>query len=152
MSGPILGPVTQISTAKNMKSLVRGARNLLILAPARAITGKRRARLLGKRLDDVVERLAKELPRDGMGAVATTLNSKDPGRISVGVLPNNVSRHGCPARGESIRDPRQRQRLDLAGAGLLDHGQLQPRHRPRRDHHSRYGHRRERKGLCVRVR
>ena len=95
--------MTQISTAKNMKSLVRGARNLLILAPARAITGKRRARLLGKRLDDVVERLAKELPRDGMGAVATTLNSKDPGRISVGVLPNNVSRHGCPARGESIR-------------------------------------------------
>ncbi|MGB1700424.1 MAG: leucyl aminopeptidase family protein, partial [Nannocystaceae bacterium] len=51
-------------------------------------------------------------PRGGMAAVLSTMNSKDPGRLSVGVLPNKVSRHGCPARGESIR-----RCVDKAGLG-----------------------------------
>ncbi len=95
--------MTQISAAKNLKALAKGARHVLVLAPSSAITGKKRAKLFGKRTDDVLEAMAKEAPRGGMGAVFSTLHSKDPGRLSVGVLPNKVSRHGCPARGESIR-------------------------------------------------
>lgn len=104
--------MTQISVAKNLKALAKGARHLLVLAPSKSVTGKKRAKLLGKRLDDAIEAMVKEAPRGGMAAVLSTMNSKDPGRLSVGVLPNKVSRHGCPARGESIR-----RCVDKAGLG-----------------------------------
>ena len=92
--------MTQISTAKNLKALAKGARHVLVLAPTKSVSGKKRAKLFGKRIDDVLEAMVKEAPRGGMGAVLSTLNAKDPGRLSMGVLPNKVSRHGCPARGE----------------------------------------------------
>jgi len=112
--------VTQISAAKNLKALAKGARHILVLAPAKSVTGKKRAKLFGKRLDDVLETMCKEAPRGGLAAVLSTLNAKDPNRLSLGVLPNTVSRHGCPARGESIRRCVEKASLGSRGrAGIV---------------------------------
>ena len=93
----------EIAVARNLKSLIKGARRVAVVGPKRIFTPKRFPRLMGKRLDDLAVALSKEANPGLLGSTATTLAGKDIHTLAVGVLPDEVSRHNSPSRAESIR-------------------------------------------------
>lgn len=102
--------VLPISYAANVKTLLRGARHLIVVGPVASIQkNKLPNKVLGKRLNDMVSTLVAEAAPGRSGATATTLTkptggkSDGPSRVSVGVLPNKQSRYNSAARAESIR-------------------------------------------------
>ncbi len=101
----IIPAVTDISFARDLKSLVRGAKRVVVVGPKRNFSARRFPKLLGKRLDDLVVALAKGVSPGRMGSSDSTLTGvgKKPEAVAVGVLPDSVSRHNSPSRAESIR-------------------------------------------------
>jgi probable aminopeptidase NPEPL1 len=107
--------VSQISFASNLKTLVRGAHTVMVVAPAKTFSGRSKRRLLGARLDNLLKELAKDAPPGDLGNSASTLTGREPRRLVAGVLPNGLSRYNSPARADSIRRV-------IAGAGFGTRG------------------------------
>ncbi|MEZ6037124.1 MAG: leucyl aminopeptidase family protein [Planctomycetota bacterium] len=83
------------------------ADHLLLLAPAAAFGPRPKhpgvmARLCGERLATLAQKLGKATSAGLLGASATTLVDGDQ-RLTVGVLPDRVSRHGTASRAEAVR-------------------------------------------------
>lgn len=97
------GNVTTLSYARNAKALLKGAHELMLIAPARMLDAKRMPRLLGRRLDGLARDLASDLSPGDRGSVATTLGGADVRWFHVASLPNRSSRYNSPTRAESIR-------------------------------------------------
>lgn len=95
--------MTDISFARDLKTLLRGAKRVVVVAPKRNFSAKRFPKLLGKRNDDLIKELAKGCSPGAMGSSDSTLTGRDPHTLCVGVLPDKVSRHNTPTRAESIR-------------------------------------------------
>ncbi len=108
---PILGAVIPISFAGSVKALLRGARTLVVVAPASRLTkGRFPKKVLDKKLSDLVAELAQDASPGLRGTTARTLvpgggraKAQLPRWLVLGVLPDAVSRHNCPARAENIR-------------------------------------------------
>jgi len=89
----------------NSKPLI-AADHLLVLvhqadlAPRKQLQTKL-SKLLTKPLAELAVRLGKEATVGLLGGSATSLHGKQ--RVTVGVLPNNVSRHASQSRAESVR-------------------------------------------------
>ncbi len=99
-----------LSYAANVRALLRGTKHLVIIAPARTFSkGKLPTKALGKRLSDLGVALAAQSAPGRRGAVGSTMakppgsKSDGPAWLSVGVLPNALSRYNSPARADSIR-------------------------------------------------
>ncbi len=95
--------MTTLSFARNTKALLKGAKEVLLIAPARRLDPKGMPRLLGRRLDALARDLASDISPGDRGAVSTTLGAEGVRWLHVGALPNTVSRYNSPARAEAIR-------------------------------------------------
>lgn len=105
--------VLPISYAANVRALGRGLKHLVVVAPAS--TFKRKAskatlsKALGKRMADYAGALASEASPGRRGATASSLfkppgsKSDGPSRLTVGVLPDSLSRYNSLSRADSIR-------------------------------------------------
>lgn len=96
--------MTSIVAAKSLKSLIKGSKTLMVVAPKKAFSTRSFPKILGKRLDALFVELAKDAPPGDQGASATTLSQKEPRRLAVGVLPDDVSRHNTPTRAYAIHN------------------------------------------------
>jgi probable aminopeptidase NPEPL1 len=94
--------VTTLSHARDTKALLKGAHELLLVAPAHLLEALPRP-LLGRRLHALVRDLASDLEPGDRGAVATTLGVDGLRWLHVAALPDALSRYNCPARADSIR-------------------------------------------------
>ena len=119
-----------ISYAANVRALQRGLKHLVIVAPAgvfkRKATKAVLSKALGKRMADYAGALASEAGSGRRGAVASTMfkppgsKSDGPARVSVGVLPDTLSRYNSPSRADSIRHVLSQVALGSAGkVGVL---------------------------------
>ncbi|MEM9460971.1 MAG: leucyl aminopeptidase family protein [Myxococcota bacterium] len=95
--------MTTLSFARNTKALLKGATELLLIAPARQMGAKRMPSLLGRRLDTLAKDLASELSPGDRGAGASTLGTEGIRWLHVAVLPDELSRYNSPTRADSIR-------------------------------------------------
>lgn len=95
-------PVTTISFAKDGKALIKGAKEVLVIGPAKVLAGGPPSKLLDKRRADMLRELVKDTKPGDRGAVASTLGGTI-GWLKAGVLPDEVSRYNCPARADAIR-------------------------------------------------
>ncbi len=95
--------MTTLSFARNKKALLKGATELLLVAPARCLDAKTMPRLLGRRLDALVKDLASDLASGRRGSVASTLGAEGIRWLHVAALPNTLSRYNSPTRADSIR-------------------------------------------------
>ena len=108
--------MTSISFPATAKSALSKTRDLLVVAPARAV-GKQDKwldRVLGRRKGNVVRKLAAETDPGPRGKVASTLDAETTW-IRFGTLPDEVSRYNSPARADAIRNV-------VASAGLAPKG------------------------------
>ncbi len=97
-----------LSYAANVRALLRGIKHLVIIAPQRSFKGSL-PKALGKRTNDLAAALAAEAAPGRRGATASSM-AKSPGSksdgptwLTVGVLPNALSRYNSPSRADSIR-------------------------------------------------
>lgn len=95
--------MTTLSYARNPKALLKGAHELLFIAPARWLDAKRMPRVLGRKLDGIVRDLASDLSAGDRGSVAATLGAEGLRWVHVAMLPDAQSRYNSPARAESTR-------------------------------------------------
>ncbi len=109
--------MTILNFARNAKALLKGAHELLLIAPAHVLDPKQLPRLLGRRLDALVRDLASDLNPGDRGAVATTLGAEGLRWLHVASLPDQLSRYNSPTRADSIRHA-------VAQAGLGHKGKI----------------------------
>lgn len=105
--------VLPISYAANVRALGRGLKHLVVVAPAgvfkRKATKAVLSKALGKRMADYAGALAGEAAPGRRGATASSMvkapgaKSDGPTRLTVGVLPDALSRYNSPSRADSIR-------------------------------------------------
>lgn len=105
--------VLPLSYAANVRALQRGLKHLVIVAPASTFSRKASkavlSKAIGKRLADYAGALASEAAPGRRGATASSLvkapgaKSDGPTRLTVGVLPDTLSRYNSPSRADSIR-------------------------------------------------
>ena len=93
---------------------MRGARNVFVIAPARTLTKKRLPKLLDRKRTELLLDLVKDNPAGARGQVASTL-AGTPRWLTVGVLPDTVSRHNAPSRADCIRTVVSRAKLGNEG-------------------------------------
>ncbi|MEE2888196.1 MAG: hypothetical protein VX951_12270, partial [Planctomycetota bacterium] len=91
----------KITFAKNVTTLLKGADSLLVVAPQRTL--RKLPKILGKDLDKLAHKLTKNLKAGDLGATATTLTNSRQERLTVGSLPDQVSRYNCKARPECVQ-------------------------------------------------
>jgi len=87
---------------KTVPALLRGADHVLVVVPQAAAN----PRVLKKVLPDhssLAANLAKATSPGLLGSVSTSLTEKGDLRLSVGVIPDEGSRHNSPARAEAVR-------------------------------------------------
>ncbi|HLT40165.1 MAG TPA: leucyl aminopeptidase family protein [Enhygromyxa sp.] len=92
-----------IGFATSIKTLLKGAKTVAVVGPASSFKQRTLPKLLGKKLDGLLLELARELEPGDLGAAATTLTGADPGRLGVGVLPNQLSRYNSETRADCVR-------------------------------------------------
>ncbi|MCB9716361.1 MAG: leucyl aminopeptidase family protein [Myxococcales bacterium] len=95
--------MTTLSYARNTKALLKGAHDLLFIAPARRLDAKHMPRVLGRRLDAIVRDLASDMSPGDRGSVCSTLGAEGLRWVHVAMLPDAQSRYNSPARAEAIR-------------------------------------------------
>ncbi|MCX4243212.1 leucyl aminopeptidase family protein [Paraliomyxa miuraensis] len=109
--------MTTLSFASSIKALLKGAHELLLIAPVASLSSKKTPRLFGRRVDALCRDLASDLDPGDRGAVSTSLGAEGLRWVHVGALPDRLSRYNCPARADSIRNV-------VAQAGLGHKGKL----------------------------
>lgn len=91
----------KISYPKDVSALLKGVDTLLVVAPSRTLHNF--PRVLPAKLRDLLAAMRKDLTPGDLGAVTTSLTGGKPRRLSVGSLPNKVSRYNCAARPECVQ-------------------------------------------------
>jgi probable aminopeptidase NPEPL1 len=106
---------TTLSFAQNLPALLQGSRAVLVVAPASVFAGELPALLPGP-AQALLGELARDTKPGDLGGVGSSLTGlAEPRRLSIGVLPDHVSRYNSPARAESVRKV-------VAGADLGNSG------------------------------
>jgi probable aminopeptidase NPEPL1 len=103
-----------LSFASSTAAVIRGARNLFVIAPAKTLTKKRLPKLLDRKRTELLLELAKDTRPGDRGQVATTLAGA-PRWLTLGVLPDALSRHNSPSRADCIRHVVSRAKLGNTG-------------------------------------
>ncbi len=96
-------PVPELSFAKNVRSLLKGCRSVLVIASKGRFDSRKFPDILPEAASDTVIALAKDTSPGDMGATASSLNPSPPKKICIGVLPDTGSRYNSAARAEAIR-------------------------------------------------
>lgn len=101
---------------KSPSTLLRGAESLLILAPESRLRDGEFLQALPEELMRLALELVSDAPGGGSGATLTTLTGdRRPRRLTVGILPDRVSRHNSPSRAHAVRG--MSAELGLSGEG-----------------------------------
>ncbi|MCC7381398.1 MAG: leucyl aminopeptidase family protein [Deltaproteobacteria bacterium] len=96
-------PVTGLRFPKDAAAVLRESKTVLIIAPKAAIGPKLLPRVLDTELRNLLVDLAQDIKPGDLGALGSTLTSRSPRRLLLGVLPEKVSRYNSEARPESIQ-------------------------------------------------
>ncbi len=88
--------MVRLSFAKDLSSL-KGCDSLLVVAPERAFS-RPFPKIGTPKIRRLIVELASDTKAGDRGNTATTLTGGDPKRLTVGVLPNRVSRYNAPSR------------------------------------------------------
>ena len=99
----ILRAVIRLSFAKDLNTAVKGADTVMIVAPRRVLAQKKVPSILPAKMQRLLLALAKDVKPGLNGQIACTLTQGQPARLSVAMLPDEVSRYNCPARPEPIQ-------------------------------------------------
>ena len=95
--------MTELSFASSEAALLRGATRLLVVAPKARFAARRFPKIFKDALRKRVVQMAdKVAPRD-LGASASSPADQGFDKLGVAVLPDALSRHNSPARGEPVR-------------------------------------------------
>jgi probable aminopeptidase NPEPL1 len=95
--------VTKISYPTTVDRLLQSTDHLLVVAPRAVFRAARFPVRLPEKAAGLLRELSDGLEPGNLGTTATTLASGSPKRLTVGVLPDEVSRYDSPARAEAIR-------------------------------------------------
>jgi probable aminopeptidase NPEPL1 len=95
--------VATIGFASSLKTLIKAAKTVMVVAPAAVHAKHKLPPLLGKKNDELLAELARELKPGDLGSAATTLSGREPRTLAVGVLPDTLSRYNAPSRAECVR-------------------------------------------------
>lgn len=93
-----LRPMSRITYTKSAKTLLKGAAHLLVIAPAKAFEDGSFLQVLPEDLMRLALDLASDTKPGRTGSTASTLTGSDPRRLTIGVLPDEVSRHNAASR------------------------------------------------------
>ncbi len=101
----ILMPMSNLRFARDARSWLSGARNVVVCAPAARFDADLLEQFLPPEHVRLFVALAEDTKPGDLGRAASTLTGqkKGPRTLIAGVLPNTVSRYNSPARAESIR-------------------------------------------------
>ena len=95
--------MTTVTFANDAKSLLKGAREVLIVGPAHVLAAGPPRRILDRRRAELFKELVANTKPADRGSVATTL-AGTPQWLKVGVLPKAGSRYNSPSRADAIRN------------------------------------------------
>jgi probable aminopeptidase NPEPL1 len=96
--------MVEIVFARDVRSALRGVHTLSIAGPLDRLDGKTLSPLLGPRLCGAALALVKDTKPGDLGKTVSTLTGlASPRKLTVGVLPDKVSRYHAPARSECLR-------------------------------------------------
>ena len=95
--------MSAIGFANSTKTLLKGAKTVAVIGPAALFKQNKLPKLLGKKLDALLLELAKDVEPGDLGCAATTLTGADPGRLGIGVLPDQLSRYNSETRADCVR-------------------------------------------------
>lgn len=108
--------MTRIRHARSVSTLLEGAETLLVLAPDRLLVDGSFLQELPEALMRLVLDLHQDAAPGRSASVSATLTGGQPRRLALGTLPDELSRHNCPARPLAIRQALQEARLDSVKA------------------------------------
>jgi probable aminopeptidase NPEPL1 len=100
--------VNLISFSANPASLIKGVRSLLVIAPREIFTKKKFPKIFDAATVGLLIELATDLEPGLLGTTASTLTGSKPRGLSVGMIPDKVSRYQDPSRAECIRKVTER--------------------------------------------
>ena len=104
--------MARIRYARSVEAAIEDCDLVLLVLPREALSKLSRTGLPAKMVKPA-RQLGRRLKPGDLGRSAQTLVAGTPQRLVLGLLPDDVSRHNCPARAESIRRV-------CAEAGLLE--------------------------------
>jgi probable aminopeptidase NPEPL1 len=97
------GVVTDLRFSRSVATALKGARTVLFLAPQRRLRKGWLKRVAPEPWIRLLARAANEAKAGPTGKLVAAENpDAGPDRVLLGVLPNKVSRHNCPARSVAI--------------------------------------------------
>ncbi|MEQ9499228.1 MAG: leucyl aminopeptidase family protein [Deltaproteobacteria bacterium] len=94
--------MTRLSLAKDLKSALKGADFVLVVAPKKTLDKKRLPKLLPPKAQKTLGDLGKLVSPGDLGASMSSLTFGTPGWVAAGALPDTLSRYNAPSRAEAI--------------------------------------------------
>ncbi len=96
--------MTSLSFAKTVKSLSRGSRTLLVVAPPSVCKPRKFPAVLDKATSKLLTDMARDASPGDLGTTVCSLTGgRSPRRLCLGLLPETRSRYNSPARPGAIR-------------------------------------------------
>ncbi|MCO5170234.1 MAG: leucyl aminopeptidase family protein [Planctomycetes bacterium] len=99
--------MAEITLARSLPAALKGAPHVVLLAPRARLRAGLWRRVLGDDLGPTVEAMLEDTAPGPLGACATTWTDGArgrPRRVTLGVLPDRVSRHLAPSRSHAVEE------------------------------------------------
>lgn len=117
--------MAEITLARSTAAALKGKQHVLLLAPRARLQDGLWRRVLGEgspELSAALGHMVSETEPGALGACATTWTDGArgrPRRVTLGVLPDRVSRHAAPSRGHAVQECCQKADLRAADVGVV---------------------------------
>jgi probable aminopeptidase NPEPL1 len=112
--------VADITLARTISQALKGKQHVLLLAPKQRLAAGVWRKVLGGDAPAALEHMVEETDPGALGAVATTWgDGAGPRRITIGALPDAVSRHAAPARNHAVQETLARADLRGGEVGIV---------------------------------
>src|SRR5688500_14711378 len=113
------GAMAEITLAKTTKAALEGQRHVVLLAPKKRLAAGLWKTVLGDDWPGVAAMVEHTDP-GALGACATTWTGNGkPERLTIGALPDAVSRHASPSRHHAVQECVQRADVRGPGAAIV---------------------------------
>jgi len=111
--------MSRITYTKSARALLKGAAHLLVIAPAKAFADGSFLQVLPEELMRLALDLAADTKPGRTGGTATSLTGGGPRRLTIGVLPDEVSRHNAASRSAWIHGVTEKAGLKSGRGAVL---------------------------------
>lgn len=114
--------MSRIRFVSSLREVIEGRDHVIVFASRAALMSGGWKRIFRARWASVLQRMVEETDPGDQGRVVSTWTSSDPSRVSLAVLPDEVSRHLSPSRAHAIEHCAERAEVaasKAAGVVLL---------------------------------